>query len=136
MLTNSVAAVKFDLPSTPEHQASATKIDQGLKTFWNLVERMHHAADQQQPIHQVEEILFRDLLVIGRCLLQAFVDIAGTGDVGPTLTVAGESPADPDQELPRLDQRHQRPYLSIFNEILIERTCYGHDRVEAVPLDF
>ena len=28
-----------------------------------------------------------------------------------------------------------RPYLSIFGEIDIERTCYGHDRVEAVPLD-
>src|SRR3954447_25230829 len=135
MLANTVAAVKFDLPSTPEQKACSTKIDQGLKLFWNLVERMQHAADQQQPIHQVEEILFRDLLVIGRCLLQAFVDMAGTGDVGPTLTVAGESGADPDQELPRLDQRHQRPYLSIFDEILIERTCYGHDRVEAVPLD-
>src|SRR4051812_19458899 len=71
----------------------------------------------------------RDLLVIGRCLLHAFVDRVGTGDVGPTLTVAGESPADPDQELPRLEQRQKRPYLSIFDEILIERTCYGHDRV-------
>src|SRR4051812_32399176 len=135
MLTNTVAAVKFDLPSTPEQRAGSTKVDPGLKPFWNLVERMRHAADQQQPIPQVEEILFRDLLVIGRCLLQAFVDIAGTGDVGPTLTVAGESPSDPDRELPRLDQRHKRPYLSIFGEITIGRTCYGHDRVEAAPLD-
>ena len=107
MLTNTVAAVKFDLPSTPEQKACSTKIDQGLKLFWNLVERMQHAADQQQPIHQVEEILFRDLLVIGRWLLQAFVDMAGTGDVGPTLTVAGESPSDPDQELPRLESTAQ-----------------------------
>ena len=135
MLTPTIAAVKFDLPSTPEQQACSSKIDQGLKTFWNLVERMQHAADQQQPIHQVEEILFRDLLVIGRWLLRAFLDMAGTGDVGPTLTVAGDSPSDPDQELPRLDQRHTRPYLSIFDEIAIERTCYGHDRVEAAPLD-
>src|SRR3954453_23351891 len=135
MLANTVAAVKFDLPSTPEQKACSTNIDQGLKLFWNLVEPMQHAADQQQPIHQVEEFLFRELLVIGRCLLQAFIDMAGTGDVGPTLTVAGESPADPDQELPRLDQRYKRPYLSIFDEITIERTCYGHDRVEAAPLD-
>ena len=27
------------------------------------------------------------------------------------------------------------PYLSIFGPIDIERTCYGHDRVEAAPLD-
>jgi hypothetical protein len=111
------------------------KIDEGLKTFWNVVERMQHAADHQQPIHQVEEILFRDLLVIGRWLLQAFLDMAGTGDVGPTLTVAGDSPSDPDRELPRLDRPHKRPYLSIFGEIDIERTCYGHDRVEAAPSD-
>src|SRR3954453_8496331 len=135
MLTNTVAAVKFDLPFTPEQQACSTKIDQGLKTFWDLVERMQHAADQQQPIHQVEEILFRNLLVIGRWLLQAFLDMAGTGDVGPTLTVAGEAPSAPDQELPRLDRPHTRPYLSIFGEIPIARTCYGHDRVEAAPLD-
>ena len=135
MLTNTVATVKLDLPLTPERRACATTIDQGLKLFWTLVERMQHAADQRQPIHQVEEILFRDLLVIGRYLLRGFVDMAGTGDVGPTLTVAGESPADPGRELPRLDQRHQRPYLSIFGEISIERTCYGHDRVEAAPLD-
>jgi hypothetical protein len=113
MLTPPVAAVKFDLPLTPEQLACSTTIDQGLKTFWDLVERMQHAADQQQPIHQVEEFLFRDLLVIGRCLLQAFIDMAGTGDVGPTLTVAGDSPSDPDRELPRLDQTRNRPDLSI-----------------------
>jgi hypothetical protein len=135
MLTPTLAAVKFDLPSTPEQKACSAKIDEGLKTFWNLVERMQHAADQQQPIHQVEETLFRELLVIGRWMLQAFLDLAGTGDVGPTLTVAGDSPSDPDQELPRLEQRHKRPYLSIFNEITIERTCYGQDRIEAAPLD-
>jgi hypothetical protein len=135
MLTPTVAAVKFDLPSTPEQQACSSKIDQGLKTFWNLVERLQHAADQHQPIHQVEEILFRDLLVIGRWLLRAFLDMAGTGDVGPTLIVAGDSPSDPDRELPRLDPPRKRPYLSIFDEIAIERTCYGHDRVEAAPLD-
>src|SRR3981189_1968586 len=112
MLTNTVAAVKFDPPSTPEQKACSTKIDQGLKLFWNLAERMQHAADQQQPIHQVEEILFRDLLVIGRWLLRAFLDRAGTGDVGPTLIVAGDSPSDPDRELPRLEPPRKRPYLS------------------------
>src|SRR3954470_13460003 len=135
MLTPTAAAVKFDLPSTPEQKACSTKIDEGLKTFWNVVEHIQHAADRQQPIHQVEETLFRNLLVIGRWLLRAFLDMAGTGDVGPTLTVAGNSPSDPDQELPRLDQLHKRPYLSIFDEIEIERTCYGHDRIEAAPLD-
>jgi hypothetical protein len=135
MRTTTAAAVKFALPSTPEQTACATKIDEGLQTFWNVVEHLQHAADQQQPIHQVEETLFRSLLVMGHWLLQAFLDMAGTGDVGPTLTIASDSPADPDQELPRRDQPHTRPYLSIFGEVIIERTCYGQDRVEAAPLD-
>lgn len=59
MLTRPVAAVKFDLSSTPEQAACAMKIDEGLKTFWNVVEHMQHAADRRQPIHQVEETIFR-----------------------------------------------------------------------------
>ena len=135
MFAPTSAAVKFDLLSTPEQQACSMHIDQGLKTFWSLVERLQHAADQHQPIDQVEETVFRELLVIGRWMLQAFLDFAGPGDVGPTLTVSADSGSEPDQVLPRLDQSRKRPYLSIFGEIDIERTCYGHDRVEAAPLD-
>ena len=135
MLAPTAAAVKFDLSSTPEQTACAMKIDEGLKTCWTVVEHMQHAADRQQPIHQVEETVFRHLLVIGNWLLQAFLDMAGTGDVGPTLTVASDSRSNPDQTLPRLDQPHRRPYLSIFGAMAIERTCYGQDRVEAAPLD-
>jgi len=135
MLTPTAAAVKFDLPLTPEQQACRAHIDQGLKAFWSLVERLRHAADQHRPMDQVEETIFRDLLTIGRSMLQAFLDMAGTGDVGPTLTIAGDPHSDPDQELPRLDQPRKRPYLSIFGAIDIARICYGHDRVEAAPLD-
>jgi hypothetical protein len=135
MLTTTAATVKFALPMTPEQTACSMNIEEGLKTFWNVVEHMQYAADRQQPIHQVEETIFRNLLVIGRWLLRAFLDMAGTGDVGPTLTIAGDSPTDHDRKLPRLDQPRTRPYLSIFDEIDIERTCYGYDRVEAAPLD-
>ena len=135
MLAPSIAAVKFDLPSTPEQKACSKSIDEGLNTFWTLVERLQNAADRHQPIHEVEEIAFRQLLVVGRWLLQAFLDMAGSGDVGPTVIVAGDAPTDADRELPRLEQTRTRPYLSIFGEISIERTCYGRDRVEAVPMD-
>lgn len=135
MLSSTAATVKFDRASTPEQAACMMKIDQGLETFWTIVEHMQHAADRQQPIHQVEETIFRHLLVAGKWLLQAFLDMAGTGDVGPTLTVASDSPSAPGPELPRLDEPHRRPYLSIFGEVEIERTCYGPGRVEAAPLD-
>ena len=45
MLTRPVAAVKFDVLSTPQQAAFAMKIDEGLRTFWNVVEHMQHAAD-------------------------------------------------------------------------------------------
>ena len=66
MLTPDTLAVKFDLPATPEQQACSMNIDQGLKTFWGLVEYVQHAANEQQPIDRVEETIFRDLLSIGR----------------------------------------------------------------------
>ena len=61
MLTATAATVKFALPLTPEQAACSMNIEQGLKTFWNVVEYMHHAAERQQPIHQVEETIFRSL---------------------------------------------------------------------------
>ena len=121
--------------STPEQAGCAAAIDQSLTIFWTLVERLHAAAQQQQPIHQVEEAIFRDLLAMGRSLLQAFLALSGDGDAGPTLTVAGDGPSDPPQILPRLDGPRPRPYLSIFGAIPIRRVCYGPDRVEAAPLD-
>ncbi len=131
MLAAVTPAVKFPASSTPEQAAVAL----ALNGFWSLVERVRSAADQHQPIHQVEETVFRELLVIGRSLLQAFLASSGDGDVGPTLSVLGAGPSDPPQVLPRLDEPRWRPYLSIFGAIPVARVCYGHGRVEAAPLD-
>jgi hypothetical protein len=131
MLAAFTAAVKSPVSPTPEQAA----VDQALNQFWTLVERVRAAADQQPPIHQVEEVVFRQLLLMGRSLLQAFLASSGEGDVGPSLSLPGERPSDPIRVLPRLDERRSRPYLSIFGEISITRACYGHDRVEAAPLD-
>ena len=125
------AVVKTPTFSTPEQAA----IDQSLTIFWSLVERLHAAAHQQQPIHQVEEAIFRDLLAMGRSLLQAFLVLSGDGDAGPTLTVPGDCPSDPPRVWPRLEQTQSRPYLSIFGALTITRVCYGPDRMEAAPLD-
>jgi len=79
MLATGPAAVKFDVPPTPEQQACSRAIDQGLTAFWTLVERLHAASEARQPIHQVEELIFRDLLAMGHSLLGAFVASAGDG---------------------------------------------------------
>ena len=68
-------------------------------------------------------------------LLRAFLAAAGDGDVGPTLTVPGDCPDDPPQVLPRLDHPGRVPISRSSARSTIERTCYGHDRVEAAPLD-
>ncbi|MBX6314110.1 MAG: hypothetical protein IRY99_14525 [Isosphaeraceae bacterium] len=39
------------------------------------------------------------------------------------------------QILPRLDSSRSRSYLSIFGDVTIERTGYGHDRLEVALLD-
>src|SRR5258708_22095165 len=131
MLAAVAPTVKFPASRSPEQAA----LDQSLSVFWTLVERLHAAADQHQPIHQVEETIFRDLLVMGRSLLQAFLASAGEGDIGPTLTVLADYPSDPPRVVPRLDRIRPRPYLSIFGEISIARACYGEGRIEAAPLD-
>jgi hypothetical protein len=131
MLAAVASTVKFPASRGPEQVA----VDQSLSVFWALVERLRVAADQHQPIHQVEEAIFRDLLVMGRSLLQAFLASSGEGDLGPTITVLGDHPSDPPRVLPRLDRIRPRPYLSIFGEISVARVCYGEGRIEAAPLD-
>ena len=135
MLATTASVVKRPTFSTPEQASCVQAIDRSLTTFWTLVERLHAAADQQQPIHHVEEAIFRDLLAMGLDLLRAFLALSGDGDAGPNLTVPGDGPDDPPQVLPRLDEPRGRPYLSIFGATEIERIGYGHDRLEAAPLD-
>jgi hypothetical protein len=131
MLAAVASTVKFPASRSPEQAA----LDQSLSVFWTLVERLHAAADQHQPIHRVEEAIFRDLLVMGRSLLQAFLASSGDGDLGSALTVPSDHPSQPPRVLPRLDRIRPRPYLSIFGEISITRVCYGEGRIEAAPLD-
>jgi hypothetical protein len=135
MLTAAAPLVKLAPDTTPEQQSGVGDIDRALTIFWTLVERLRDAADQQRPIHHVEEMIFRDLLTMGLSLLRAFLASSGDGDVGPTLTIPGDTPSGPAQVVPRLDTPRSRPYLSIFGDVTIERVGYGHGRLEVAPLD-
>jgi hypothetical protein len=55
-------AVKSPASTTPEQAA----VDHALNLFLTIVERLKSAADQQLPIHQVEETRFRQLLLMWR----------------------------------------------------------------------
>src|SRR5512135_1045907 len=135
MLAAAAPAVKLRDLVTPEQRGCSMAIDRAHNTFWNLVEQLHAVADDRQPIHKVEEVIFRQLLVIGQDLLRAFLDRAGDGDAGSALTIPGDTASEPPQVLPRLDTPRSRPYLSIFGEMAIKRVGYGHNRLEAAPLD-
>jgi len=68
----------------PEQAGCDKAIDRSLTTFWTLVERLRCAADQRQPVHQVEEVIFRSLLAMGLDLLQAFLASPAMATPGPT----------------------------------------------------
>src|SRR3954469_18908529 len=59
MLAAAAPTVKLAPNTTPEQQGGTENIDQALTLFWTLVQRLQTAADQEQPIHRVEEIIFR-----------------------------------------------------------------------------
>jgi hypothetical protein len=105
MLAAFSPAVKLNASTTPEQAA----VDHAHNLFWTLVERLRSAADHHLPIHHIEEAIFRQPLVMGHSLLQAFLASSGEGDLGPTLIVPGERPADPPRVWPRLDERRSRP---------------------------
>src|SRR3954453_16492107 len=135
MLTGAAPLVKLAPDTTPEQQSCAGAIDRALGLFWTLRERIRDAADRERPIHQVEEMIFRDVLTIGLALLRSFLAASGDGDVGPALTIPGETPDEPPHVLPRLDGPRSRPYLSVFGEVIIKRVGSGNDRLDAAPLD-
>lgn len=83
-------------------------------------------------VHQVELGIWQQLLQIGRQCLKQFLALHGSGDLGPTVTLPhGE-------EHQRLEQQHQRRYVSIFGEFQLSRTVYGSregQKIAFVPLD-
>ena len=97
-----------------------------------MVLRVRSAACDGTPVHEVEKIVWQQVLRLGWTLLQQFFGLLGSGDRGPHLTL-------PDgRECQRLENLHDRRYVSIFGEFLLSRTVYGSregQKIEFVPLD-
>jgi hypothetical protein len=86
--------------------------------FQKMCEFLRQAADEGQRLDQVERGLFPQAMEMCLRMLQAFVEARGDGDEGPELEHAGRT-------LRRLEQPHDKRYLSIFGELLISRYVYG-----------
>jgi len=93
---------------------------------------VQEAAQQGTAAHVVERKIFERLLRIGRLALGQFFDLQGTGDLGESITL-------PDgRQVSRLEETHDREYVSIFHTFQLKRTVYGTregQTIEFIPLD-
>jgi hypothetical protein len=111
--------------------AQEQAILKGEKQFEQLVAFVRQASRDGRTIEQVERGLWERLRSVGLCMLEGYVQGQGTGDLGPTLEHEGRT-------LKRLEQTHDRRYVSIFGELSISRHVYGTretQKHEVVPLD-
>lgn len=103
----------------------------GQRQFADIAAFVRQAARDGRPIDEVERGLWESLLALGRTMLESYVGAQSPGDLGPTVTVKGRS-------LHRLEQSHDRRYVSVFGELTISRAVYGTretQKHELVPLD-
>lgn len=99
--------------------------------FDEMIDLVRQASTSHTSIDQVERDLWHRLLDIGRAMLEGYVAGYDTGDLGPTVEHQG-------RPLRRLEELHDRRYVSVFGELTIARTVYGTretQKHEVVPLD-
>ena len=100
--------------------------------FAEMQELVYRAAKDGQAIHEVERGVWRGLLQLGKQLLGQFLDLAGDGDRGESVTLpTGE-------ECQRLENRHERRYVSLFGTFRLQRVVYGSregQKIVFTPLD-
>ena len=86
--------------------------------FDALIDFVRQASATGSAIDQVERSLWERLLAVGRVMLEGYVAGYGTGDLGPTVEHEGRT-------FRRLDELHDRRYVSVFGALTISRTVYG-----------
>lgn len=104
------------------------KAEQHFSRLGKLVEQ---AIDEGWRADQLERASFAELLDLGFALLTAFVAAQGDGNEGEQVEHRG-------QTWQRLEEPHQRRYVSIYGPLEIRRCVYGTregQTIEHVPLD-
>jgi hypothetical protein len=113
------------------HEKDVLKRENLTELLNGLQSLIRDAAQQGTAIHEVERVIWQEVLRIGRHCLGQFLALQGNGDQGETLVVDG-------QEYRRLPALHPRRYLSIFGAFRLERVVYGSragQKIDFVPLD-
>ena len=115
---------------TTERQAIKTELL--TEAFLAILGSVDQAAGRGDALHTVEGSIFRQLLTLGRQLLEQFVGQQGSGDLGETIRLSDE------RTVRRLDGLVERTYRSIFGDLTRTRKVYGTpagQKHELVPLD-
>jgi hypothetical protein len=114
------------------HQAEDHNALPFFSLLHDLLAFVRQAAQDGLPAHQVEQDLWNRLLALGRRAFGLFLDLQGSGDLGPTVDLPDGTTA------ARLEEPHDRPYRSVFGDFTLRRTCYGSregQKILFVPLD-
>ena len=102
------------------------------KQLVELLDFVLQASKEERPIHEVERELWRQVLHMGHEALAQFLRLQGDGNMGESVTLPnGET-------CQRLEELHERRYVSIFGEFRLSRVAYGSrekQKIEFVPLD-
>jgi hypothetical protein len=98
----------------------------------DLLTFLQASAQQGTAVHDVERGLWQRLLQLGHTCFGQFLAQHGTGDLGETITLpTGE-------RCQRLEELHERRYVSIFGEFRLRRVVYGSregQQIAFIPLD-
>lgn len=113
-------------------EADVLKSEKLLQQLAAMQDFVRTAARNGQAIHEVEQSLWQQVRQLGHALLEQFLRLHGDGDLGATVTLpTGET-------CQRLEERHERRYVSIFGEFRLQRVVYGSregQKLDFVPLD-
>jgi len=111
--------------------SKAQALHKAEQHFSRVREMVEQAIDEGWRADQLERAAFAELLDLGFSLLTAFVAAQGDGNVGEQLEHQGKT-------WQRLEEQHQRRYVSIYGPLEFQRWVYGTregQKIEYVPLD-
>lgn len=107
------------------------KLEQMMAAVVELKDWLYEAGRKCEPLHVVEKGLRELTRKMNLLAVEAYIEMQGTGDVGP------EAVSPRGDKMDRLPETKLRPYLSVFGPVNIERTVYsaGNNQREYAPLD-
>jgi Uncharacterised protein family (UPF0236) len=113
-------------------QKDVLKSEKLMQQAAEILEFVRLAATDGQAIHEVERGLWQRLRQMGHECLAQFLHLQGNGDMGETVTLPTGEPCH------RLQDMHERRYVSLFGEFRLRRVVYGSregQKLDFVPLD-